>query len=76
VLLLWQTDYFTPLIPSLSVKTSLWAEKLVERLGMLPVDVPDPRERVSAAAGLLGSLKSLGVRVTVPEPVAGQGQVP
>jgi len=66
VLLLWQTDYHTPLIPALSVRQNLWAEKLVERLGMLPVDVPDPRQRVEAATALLASLESLGVRRCVP----------
>lgn len=60
VLLLWQTDYHTPLIPGLPVETSMRAEKLVERLGMLPVDVPDPRERVARAAEVLSSLEALG----------------
>ncbi|MGI5401429.1 B12-binding domain-containing radical SAM protein [Streptomyces sp. CA-135486] len=64
VLLLWQTEYHTPLIPGLSVEANLWAEKLVERLGMLPVDVPDPRERVDAATRILGLLESLNVRAT------------
>jgi hypothetical protein len=76
VLLLWQTDYHTPLIPALSVGTNLWAEKLVERLGMLPVDVPDARQRVAAAADLLGSLESLGVRATASVSAGSQGQVP
>jgi hypothetical protein len=66
VLLLWQTDYHTPLIPTASVKASLWAEKLVERLGMLPLDVPDPRRRIEAAVDLLSSLDALGVRVDLP----------
>ncbi len=64
VLLLWQSDYHTPLIPGLSVERNLWGEKLVERLGMLPVDVQDPRGRVDAAAGILNSLESLGVHAT------------
>ncbi|MDH6108197.1 anaerobic magnesium-protoporphyrin IX monomethyl ester cyclase [Kitasatospora sp. MAP12-15] len=68
VLLLWQSDYHTPLLPKESAKTNLWAEKLVERLGMLPVDVPDVRRRVEAAADLLGSLESLGVRVNTSAP--------
>lgn len=76
VLLLWQTDYHTPLVPGLSVQTNLWAEKLVERLGMLPVDIPDARERVSAAADLLGSLESLGVRATAPVSADSEGRVP
>jgi anaerobic magnesium-protoporphyrin IX monomethyl ester cyclase len=66
VLLLWQSDYFTPLIPALSGKQNMWAEKLVERLGMLPVDVPDASARVTAAARLLGELESLGVRASAP----------
>jgi tRNA A37 methylthiotransferase MiaB len=68
VLLLWQSDYHTPLIPESSVKASLWAEKLVERLGMLPVDVPDPRRRVEAAHELLSSLEALGVLVGTQAP--------
>jgi tRNA A37 methylthiotransferase MiaB len=63
VLLLWQTDYHTPLIPTASVKASLRAEKLVEQLGMLPLDVSDPHRRVEAAADLLSSLDALGMRV-------------
>jgi hypothetical protein len=66
VLMLWQMDYQTPLIPELSHQTNLWAEKLVERLGMLPVDVPNTRRRLAAAADLLSSLDSLGVRATTP----------
>jgi anaerobic magnesium-protoporphyrin IX monomethyl ester cyclase len=66
VLLLWQADYHTPLVPGLSLETNLWAEKLVERLGMLPVDILDARKRVTAATSLLSSLESLGVRATTP----------
>lgn len=68
VLLLWQTDYHTPLIPALPVSCNLRAEKLVERLGMLPTDVTDPRERVDAAVNLLAALESLGVRTAAPMP--------
>ncbi|MFF4501650.1 B12-binding domain-containing radical SAM protein [Streptomyces sp. NPDC001401] len=75
VLLLWQSDYHTPLIPHLSVQTNLWAEKLVERLGMLPVDIPDAQRRVDAAADLLGSLESLGVRANASVPVMTQEPV-
>ncbi|MEV4664820.1 radical SAM protein [Micromonospora echinofusca] len=75
VLLLWQTDYHTPLVPGLSVKENLWAEKLVERLGMLPVDVPDPRQRVDAAASLLDSLELLGVRATNHSPDGRSGEM-
>jgi len=64
VLMLWQMDYQLPLIPELPHDTNLWAEKLVERLGMLPVDVPDAGRRLAAAADLLSSLDSLGVRGT------------
>src|SRR5262249_48675588 len=76
VLLLWQTDYHTPLIPTAPVRASHWAEKLVERLGMLPVDVPDPRRRVAAATGLLGSLDALGIRVGTPRSARVEGRVP
>jgi radical SAM superfamily enzyme YgiQ (UPF0313 family) len=75
VLLLWQSDYFTPLIPGASVKASLWAEKLVERLGMLPLDVPDPRRRVEVAADLLSSLEVLGARVGTQAPVNVESRV-
>jgi anaerobic magnesium-protoporphyrin IX monomethyl ester cyclase len=74
VLLLWQSDYHTPLVPSASVQDSLRAEKLVERLGMLPVDVPDPRRRVEAAADLLSSMRRLGVRTAVPVPAGVEGR--
>jgi anaerobic magnesium-protoporphyrin IX monomethyl ester cyclase len=76
VLLLWQSDYFTPLIPALPVQTNLWAEKLVERLGMLPVDVPDAGDRVVAATDLLDALESLGVRANASVSVDSQGRVP
>jgi len=75
VLLLWQSDYHTPLIPNASVKASLWVEKLVERLGMLPVDVPDPRRRVEVAADLLSSLEALGARVGTPASVNVESRV-
>jgi hypothetical protein len=76
VLLLWQTDYHTPLVPSLSAAANLWAEKLVERLGMLPVDVPDPRDRVDAAAKFLDSLASLGVQATTRPAAEPLGRMP
>nr|WP_145491748.1 MULTISPECIES: radical SAM protein [Streptomyces] len=63
VLLLWQTDYHTPMLPSQTLRTNLWAEKLVERLGMLPRDVPDVNRRLEAARGLLASLGELGVAI-------------
>ena len=62
VLLLWQMDYQLPALPGLSHRTNLRVEKLVERLGMLPVDVPDVGSRLTAATDLLGSLDALGVR--------------
>jgi tRNA A37 methylthiotransferase MiaB len=68
VLLLWQTDYHTPLIPGRTVRANHWAEKLVERLGMLPVDIPDPGRRTDAAADILAALESLGVVVPSREP--------
>jgi radical SAM superfamily enzyme YgiQ (UPF0313 family) len=75
VLLLWQSDYHTPLVPTASVTSSLWAEKLVERLGMLPLDVPDPRRRVDRAAELLGALGALGVRAATPDSVTVEGRL-
>ena len=73
VLLLWQSDYFTPLIPALPLQANLWAEKLVERLGMLPADLPDASARLAAAAHLLGELETLGVRVNFPVAADGRG---
>lgn len=67
VLLLWQMDYQLPALPGLSHQTNLRVEKLVERLGMLPVDVPDLGRRLTAAADLLGSLDALGVRAGASE---------
>jgi len=63
VLLLWQTDYHTPLVPGMDRRTNLRLEKVVERLGMLPVDVPDGRERLDAARGLLAELGTHGIGV-------------
>jgi anaerobic magnesium-protoporphyrin IX monomethyl ester cyclase len=76
VLLLWQTDYHTPVIPTASVKASLWAEKLIERLGMLPLDVSNPRRRVETAADLLTSLDALGIRASIPMSANVEGRVP
>jgi anaerobic magnesium-protoporphyrin IX monomethyl ester cyclase len=74
VLLLWQMDYQLPLLPRLPHETNLRAEKLVERLGMLPVDIPDPGRRLAAAAELLSSLDVLGVRA-VSAPVSSEALV-
>jgi len=62
VLLLWQTDYHTPLVPGRSLADNLRAEKTVERLGMLPLDVPDPRRRLDVAASHLSTLERLDIR--------------
>ncbi len=64
VLLLWQSDYHTPLVPALDFHTNLRIEKIVERLGMLPRDVPNERPRLHAASEYLTQLGELDVQTT------------
>ncbi len=70
VLLLWQADYLTPLIPGASRHTALRLEKAIERLAMLPVDyVNQPDEQIRRAYKLLITLARDGV-----QPCDGQGR--
>jgi radical SAM superfamily enzyme YgiQ (UPF0313 family) len=61
VALLWQTDYQSPLLPHRSSGANYRVEKLVERLGMVPVDHPDPRDGVPLIQPLLAELRDHGV---------------
>ena len=61
VLNLWQAPYQVPLVPSRSSADNLRVEKLVERLGMLAVDVPDPSKASATQAALLAQLCRYGI---------------
>jgi tRNA A37 methylthiotransferase MiaB len=61
VLLLWQTEWQRPLLPGRGRRTNLRVEKLVERLAMLPHDVPDPNAGCDRAVSLLTELERLGI---------------
>ncbi|RKT53840.1 B12-binding domain-containing radical SAM protein [Saccharothrix australiensis] len=63
VALLWQTDYQSPLLPHRSAEVNYRVEKLVERVGMLPLDHPSPAEGVPLLRSLLAELGELGVLV-------------
>jgi anaerobic magnesium-protoporphyrin IX monomethyl ester cyclase len=60
---LWQTDYQTPLMPHRSAAENYRVEKLVERIGCLPIDFPDPKESGARLRRLLDNLDELGVSV-------------
>ena len=58
---LWQTDYQTPLMPHRGSKENYRVEKLLERVGFLPVDYPDPEDGRALLVTLLAQLEALGV---------------
>ncbi len=58
---LWQPDYQTPLLPHRSSKVNYRVEKLVERIGFLPVDYPDPQQSAAILRPILEELNALGV---------------
>ncbi len=63
VLLLWQADYDTPLIPGADRGTALRLEKAIERLAMLPADFADqPDQQIRRARTLLATLARDGVQ--------------
>jgi tRNA A37 methylthiotransferase MiaB len=66
VTVLWQTDYQLPLMPHVSAKTNARVEKLVERVGMLPRDYPDPQDGVPLLVSTLDRLRECGVFLDVP----------
>jgi anaerobic magnesium-protoporphyrin IX monomethyl ester cyclase len=68
VLLLWQSDYETPLVPWHTRARDLRAQKAVERLAMLPVDRPDPSEGASRLHRLLAELAELDIELEPPTP--------
>lgn len=61
VLLLWQTDWITPLLPLASARVNLNLEKLIERLAFLPRDLPKPSDGGRHLAGLLEDLARHGI---------------
>ncbi|OKI02566.1 hypothetical protein A6A06_16255 [Streptomyces sp. CB02923] len=61
VLDLWQYDYAPRLLPDHDHATNLAVEKCVERLGMAPVDHPDPDAAAEAVRVQLRRLGALGV---------------
>ncbi|HWS52989.1 MAG TPA: radical SAM protein [Pyrinomonadaceae bacterium] len=61
---LWQTDYQTPLMPHRTARENYRAEKLVERIGFLPTDYPDPEQNGPRLRSLLAELAALGVTAT------------
>ncbi|WP_174526244.1 B12-binding domain-containing radical SAM protein [Micromonospora maritima] len=61
LLVLWQSRYEVPIAPKLPRRQRLRIEKLIERIGMLPVDEPDRARGRQLAAGYLHQLADLGV---------------
>jgi anaerobic magnesium-protoporphyrin IX monomethyl ester cyclase len=61
--LLWQTDYETPLAPHLSRVANMRLEKLVDRLGMAPRDHSSPAAARPAITSLLAEMASYGVEL-------------
>jgi anaerobic magnesium-protoporphyrin IX monomethyl ester cyclase len=59
--LLWQTEYETPLVPHLPRTANMRLEKLVERLGMAPRDHPAAVAAAPAVVDILNELKSYGI---------------
>lgn len=77
VLLLWQADYETPLIPGADRRTALRLEKAVERLAMLPIDFrAAPAEQRRRAAEQLAELAALGVYLDTDSADAATASVP
>lgn len=64
---LWQTDYQTPLLPHRLAHENYRVEKLVERIGFLQTDYPDPERSEPMLRAMLGELAGLGVTPT-PDP--------
>lgn len=58
---IWQPDYQTPLLPHESSAVNYRVEKLVERIGFLPVDYPDPRQSAPLVRAMVEELHGLGV---------------
>jgi anaerobic magnesium-protoporphyrin IX monomethyl ester cyclase len=66
VLMLWQMQYETPLVPDATPQVNRRIEKLVERLAFLPRDLgegADARRRFDA---IIGELGELGVHLEAP----------
>ncbi len=61
VLMLWQMQYDTPLVPDASPQANRRIEKLVERLAFLPRDFPDADAAGRRFASIERELEALGV---------------
>lgn len=63
LLVLWQSRYEVPIAPELPRRQRLRIEKLIERIGMLPVDEPDRARGRDLADGYLHQLAGYGITV-------------
>ncbi|MEU3227025.1 radical SAM protein [Streptomyces sp. NPDC006976] len=63
VLMLWQADFEHWLVPHLGTPENLAIEKSVERIGMAPVDHPDPAGGAAAIRENLSRLARYGVHL-------------
>lgn len=63
IVLLWQTDYQTPLVPGLPQKANMRLEKLIERLAMAPHDYPSAVEAKPTLTSILQELADYGVKL-------------
>ncbi|HEU5059602.1 MAG TPA: radical SAM protein [Kofleriaceae bacterium] len=66
VLMLWQMQYETPLVPDATPQVNRRVEKLVERLAFLPRDHRDDEQARRRFAALLAELGELGVSLEAP----------
>ncbi len=62
VLIIWQDAYQRWLMPQLSREGNFAVEKTVERIAMLPRDLPDPRDGLPVLDTLLDTLAAVGCR--------------
>jgi hypothetical protein len=61
---LWQTEYQTPLMPHRTARDNYRVEKLVERIGFLPTDYPDPDRSGPLLRAMLAELAGFGVTMS------------
>jgi hypothetical protein len=67
VMLLWQMDYQTPLVPRLGDAENRRIEKLIERLAFVPREFPDLERGRRVLEEILAALAKLGVVVAPVE---------
>ena len=63
VMITWQVDYATPLVPGLNLKANRRIEKLVERLTFLARDWGTDESAPARARAIVAELDQLGVRM-------------